>query len=78
MLSLLRDATGGRDTPALRELRTFLEQMSKMVQTTRQRREEDLDVAIAQKISEATLGFDPAEIDRLKALLQPSHCLASV
>ncbi len=67
MLGLLR--TAAKDTPALRELRACLEQMGKMVQTTPQRREEDLELQIAQKISEATLGFDPEEIARLKALL---------
>jgi hypothetical protein len=69
MLGLLRNATGDKDTPTLRELRGCLEQMGKVVKTTPRAREEDLELQIAQKISEATLGFDPDEIARLKALL---------
>jgi hypothetical protein len=76
MLGLLR--TAAKDTPALRELRTCLEQMGKMVKTTPQRREEDLELAIAQKISEATLGFDPEEIARLKALVETANPLARI
>jgi hypothetical protein len=78
MLSLLGDATGGRETPSVRELRSCLEQMGKMVKTTPQRREEDLELAIAQKISEATLNFDPEEIARLKALVETANPLARI
>jgi hypothetical protein len=73
MLWLLRNATGGKDTPALRELRICLEQMSKMVKTTPQQREEDLELAIARKISEATLNFDPEEIARLKSVVETAN-----
>jgi hypothetical protein len=76
MLGLLRITA--KDTPALRELRACLEQMGNMVKTTPQRREEDLELAIAQKISEATLGFDPEEISRLKALLETANPLARI
>jgi hypothetical protein len=55
MLGLLRDATGGKESPAARELRTCLEQMGKMVQTTPRARTEDLELQIAQKISEARI-----------------------
>lgn len=73
MLGLLR--TAGKDTPALRELRTCLEQMGKMVKITPERREENLELAIAQKIGEATLNFDPEEIARLKMLVERAGLL---
>jgi hypothetical protein len=76
MLGLLR--TTAKDTPALRELRACLEQMGKMVKTTPERREENLELAIATKIGEATLGFDPEEIARLKALVETSNQLARI
>jgi hypothetical protein len=76
MLGLLRTAT--KDTPALRELRACLEQIGKMVKTTPERREEDLELAIATKIGEATLGFDPEEIARLKALVETANPLARI
>jgi hypothetical protein len=76
MLGLLR--TTAKDTPALRELRACLEQMGKMVKTTPRVREEDLELQIAQKISEATLGFDPEEIARLKALVETANPLARI
>jgi hypothetical protein len=44
-----------------------------MVQTTPQRREEDLELAIARKLHEATSGFDAAEIARLKALVETAN-----
>ena len=34
------------------------------------RSEADLDVMIAQRVSEATIGFDPGEIARLKVLAE--------
>jgi hypothetical protein len=76
MLGLLR--TTAKGTPALRKLRTCLEQMGKMVKTTPERREENLELAIATKIGEATLGFDPDEIARLKALVETANPLARI
>jgi hypothetical protein len=58
-----RGATGGKDSPALRELRTCVEQMGK-------RQERDLDYEIASKVSEVTCDFDPGEIARLKMLAE--------
>jgi hypothetical protein len=75
---LVKDATGRKDSSVLRELRAYLEQMGKMVQTTPKRREEDLELAIARKISEATLNFDPEEIARLKTLVETANPLARI
>jgi hypothetical protein len=44
---LIRGATGGKDTPTVRELRTCLEQMGKMFWAISEREERDLDYEIA-------------------------------
>jgi uncharacterized membrane protein YccC len=63
------------DSAALRELRTCLQLIGAQLHGTPQRREEDLELAIAQKVSEATLGFNPEEIARLKILVERAGLL---
>jgi hypothetical protein len=73
---LVKEATGGKtDSAALRELRTCLQLIGAQLHGTPQRREEDLELAIAQKVSEATLGFNPEEIARLKILVERAGLL---
>jgi hypothetical protein len=76
--SLAVSALGEKDTPTLRELRKCLELIGTQLHGKPERREEDLELAIARKIGEATLGFDPEEIARLKALVETANPLARI
>jgi hypothetical protein len=68
---LLTDALRGKDASTREKVNSCIRALGKMLEqgASVRKQERNLDLEIAQLVSDATLGFDPQEIGRLRALL---------